>query len=180
MKTNFKKSVAKSFIIQEKVRSIIVLIFIIMLVFGVNSIVLSQNSVSSETKENIIHNHFMGIKNLTNEQMNSIDKLKLSHRKEMLTARNILNEKQAHLKTLSTSDKVDMNSINSTIEEIGALKTDMMKKREAYKQEIRKLLTEEQRVTFDVNFYKRKIEKHNNGKFGGFKNSERTFRNASK
>jgi Spy/CpxP family protein refolding chaperone len=88
--------------------------------------------------------------NLTAEQKTQIEKLKTAHMKEMIGLKNQLQEKKAHLHTVSTVDKVDMVEVNKTIDEIGALKTEMMKKKEAHKQEVRKLLTEEQRLKFDM------------------------------
>jgi len=70
--------------------------------------------------------------------------------KEMLPLKNELAEKMAHLKTLTTKDKVDMAAINATIDEIVVIKGKMMKLQVAHKQEIRKLLTEEQRIIFDT------------------------------
>jgi hypothetical protein len=43
-----------------------------------------------------------------------------------------------------------MNAINSTIDEIAALRGQMMKLHMANRQEIRKLLTDKQRVIFDT------------------------------
>ena len=58
--------------------------------------------------------------------------------------------KMALLQSLSTAEKVNMNEINRTIDEIGALKTKMMKEHAALRQEIRKLLTKNQRLVFDM------------------------------
>ena len=44
----------------------------------------------------------------------------------------------------------EIHRLNKTIEEIGTIKTTMMKKRAQHKQDIRNLLTEEQRVMFDM------------------------------
>jgi hypothetical protein len=48
-----------------------------------------------------------------------------------------------------------MTAINKTIDEISVLKTTIAKKREAHKQEVRKLLNDEQRLFFDANAGKR-------------------------
>lgn len=58
-------------------------------------------------------------------------------------------EKRAHLNVLRTADKVDMNAINKSIDEMGANRTKMMKKREAHRQAIREILTDDQKVYFD-------------------------------
>lgn len=90
------------------------------------------------------------IPDLTEEQTAKIEALKTPHMKEMLPLKNQMAEKKAQLTTLTTAEKADMDAINKKIDEIGALKTQMMKKREAHKQEIRKILTEEQRLMFDM------------------------------
>lgn len=90
------------------------------------------------------------IPDLTEEQEAKLDALRVPHQKEMLALRNQIQEKQAHLQTLRTADKADMAAINKTIDEIGAIKVEKMKKAEAHKQEVRKILTEEQRIAFDM------------------------------
>lgn len=89
------------------------------------------------------------IPNLTDDQAKQISGLKVSHQKEMLQFRNQMQEKRARLNTLRTADKPDMAAINKVVEEMGGLHTQMMKKREAHRQDVRKLLTEEQKVFFD-------------------------------
>ena len=89
------------------------------------------------------------IPNLTDEQNKQIADLQTDHLKKMTNLRNQLFEKQAHLRTLNTADTPDMKAINTTIEEIGSLRTDMMKERESHLQKVRGLLTADQRVVFD-------------------------------
>jgi len=93
--------------------------------------------------------HFPKIPDLTEKQQEEMKKLQTDHMKEMLPLKNQIREKEAHLLTISTGDNVDMKKVNSAIEEIGALKIQMEKKRAAHRQEIRNLLTDEQRVIFD-------------------------------
>ncbi len=87
---------------------------------------------------------------LTADQQTKIEALHLSLQKELLPIKNQLKEKKAHLNTLMTAEKADMTAINTTIDEIGAFKVQIMKKEAAHKQEIRKLLTDEQRIKFDL------------------------------
>lgn len=89
------------------------------------------------------------IPDLTEEQEEQLQKIRIEHLKVMLPLRNQLAEKEARLRTLSTADDVDMKKINQTIEEIGEIRVQMMKQRAVHQQEIRKLLTEKQRVFFD-------------------------------
>jgi Spy/CpxP family protein refolding chaperone len=97
---------------------------------------------------------------LSDEQQINIDALKLAHQKKMLPLKNELNEKQARMKTLQTAEVPDMKAINSLIDEMGTIKTKMAKERATQHQEIRKLLTEEQRIKFDMHAGERGYQKH--------------------
>jgi len=90
------------------------------------------------------------IPDLTADQKASIEKIMLTHKKEMLTQRNLVGVKKAELKVLMTADKADMSAINKKIDEISVLKTDMAKKQAATHQDIRKLLNDKQRLWFDT------------------------------
>ena len=102
---------------------------------------------------------------LTPEQKKSIFELKSKLMKSVLPIKNSIGEKKAHLKTLSTVDNPDMNAINSTIDDIASLRGQIMKLHMANRQEIRKLLTDNQRVIFDtkghLGFGEHKEMKHN-------------------
>ncbi len=89
------------------------------------------------------------IPNLTADQQTKIDELRITHLKEMQNSRNQLAEKQARLQTLRTADKADMNTLNKTIDEIGVIRTSMQKNREEHLQDVRNLLTDDQKVYFD-------------------------------
>lgn len=86
---------------------------------------------------------------ITEKQIEQIKDLKTKHMKEVLPLRNQIGEKKAHLQTISTGDKVDLDKVNKTIEEISSIKLSMAKMRAAHKQQIRQVLTEDQRVVFD-------------------------------
>jgi Spy/CpxP family protein refolding chaperone len=90
------------------------------------------------------------LNDLTPEQQKQIDALKLTLIKESITQKNLIEEKKAHLKTISTGDNVDLVAVNKTLDELFALKADMAKKHEAFKQDVRKLLTADQKVMFDI------------------------------
>ena len=90
--------------------------------------------------------------NLTDAQKEQIEKLRTQHMKNVLPLRNELGELRAELRTLSTVDKVNMTDINKKIDEMGKVQTELMKERAAHRQQIRSLLTDEQRVKFDSDF----------------------------
>ena len=93
--------------------------------------------------------HGAPIPDLTEEQKEQIQNLRTEHMKTVLPLKNQLAEMQARLQTLSTAENADMSQIDRTIEEMGELRTLMMKEGAAHRQTIRKLLTDEQRVAFD-------------------------------
>jgi Spy/CpxP family protein refolding chaperone len=90
------------------------------------------------------------IPDLTEAQQKKIDELKLAHQKNMLQLKNQLAEKETHLQTLRTADKPDMDAINKTVDEIGAIHTQMMKEKESHIQQVRAQLTDSQRIQFDL------------------------------
>jgi Spy/CpxP family protein refolding chaperone len=100
------------------------------------------------------HGHRMtsmyGISNLTDDQKKKIKELRTPLNKEILPLRNQLAEKRAHLKTLQIAEKVDMKSINNTIDEMSQLQSQIIKKEAAHTQAIRAILTDDQRIAFDM------------------------------
>ena len=105
------------------------------------------------------------IPNLTEEQQTKIHGLRTAHMKAMLKYKNEINEKEARLNTLQTEDNADMDKIYKVIDEIGALETEVNKNKALLRQEIRKLLNDEQKVLFDTrSFNKEHCNFHGQGK----------------
>lgn len=90
------------------------------------------------------------ISGLTEEQKEQMKGLRVEHMKAVQPLRNQIGEQRARLRTLSTSDKVDMAEINRVIDDIGKTRTQMMKAGAQHRQDVRELLTGEQRVIFDA------------------------------
>jgi Spy/CpxP family protein refolding chaperone len=90
------------------------------------------------------------IPDLTKDQIKQIDALKMTLVKDQIALKNQVAEKQAHLKTLSMQDNPDMGEINKTIDEMYVLKAQLAKAKEAHIQDVRKILTPEQRLFFDM------------------------------
>lgn len=107
------------------------------------------------------------IPDLTDEQEQKIDDLRTAHMKEMNSYRSDLTIKRAELQKLQTADNADINKINSKIDEIGKIKTEMSKSRAAHLQKVRGLLTDEQRVLFDSRPNRRKGPGMKMGRGGG-------------
>lgn len=87
---------------------------------------------------------------LTAEQRQKIDAMHLQLAKEIAPLKAQLRMKKTELKLLVVEDKPDMRAIDKKIDEILALKRQIMHKRYAHKVEMRALLTPEQRVSFDL------------------------------
>jgi Spy/CpxP family protein refolding chaperone len=85
----------------------------------------------------------------TNEQNEAVKAIRMKSLKELKPLKDKLREITAHHITLTTADKPDMLAINSSIDKIGETKTAIAKVMEKQHQEIRGLLTEEQRIKFD-------------------------------
>ncbi len=88
---------------------------------------------------------------LTSKQKESIKEIRVKISKEIKPLHDQLSELMAHQRTLMTAEKPDMAAINGSIEKMGALKIAIEKAEAAQQQEIRKLLTEEQRIKMDKN-----------------------------
>ncbi len=89
------------------------------------------------------------IPNLTADQKTKIEGFRTTHLKGQQKNGNVLAEKRARLQTLRTADNVDLKAVNKTIDEMSVLRTNMAKSREKHLQDVRNLLTAEQKLYFD-------------------------------
>jgi Spy/CpxP family protein refolding chaperone len=109
-----------------------------------------QRQCGHEGQCNMQGGGFLGIPDLTDNQMKELQRIKMEHMKEVMPLKNELDEKEAHLRTLATAANPDINAIYAEIEKIGLIRTDLQKKKAKMEQDIRKVLTEEQRLFFDM------------------------------
>jgi len=86
---------------------------------------------------------------LTEEQQAKIEALRVNHLKEMNANRNQMDELRARKQTLMTSDNADMKELNGVIDQMSDLHNKMIKSSAKHLQEVRSLLTDEQKVYFD-------------------------------
>ena len=89
------------------------------------------------------------IPDLTEDQQAKIEVLRLKNQKKMTKKRNLMQEKRAHLVTLKSEDVLNMKEINKTIDQIADMNSEMMKDQIANQQEVRNLLTDDQKIFFD-------------------------------
>lgn len=96
------------------------------------------------------------IPNLTKVQSDKISEIRTAHMKVSNDLRNQLREKKAHLQTLQSTDNANQKDIDGTIDAITGLQNKLMKNRMAMRLEVRKQLTDEQKVYFDSHMMKHK------------------------
>lgn len=89
------------------------------------------------------------IPDLTEEQREEITTLRTAHLKEMQTFRDQIDINRIEYRAMMRQENPDMSEINASIEERSDLRSSMEKAQAAHLQEVRALLTEEQRVWFD-------------------------------
>lgn len=85
---------------------------------------------------------------LTKDQLQKMDQMRSTNRKEMIPLRAQVKVKQIELNELFDSDAA-IGTINSKIDEISKLRTDIAKKQAAHRIAMRQLLTPEQREIWD-------------------------------
>ncbi len=137
-----------------------ILTLILVLIFASN-LSFSQRNGKMPPAQKRQHGIENRIPNLSDQQKEQIKSLRLSFMSDVLPLKNQLKEKQAHLNTLQTAEKADLNQINKTIEEIGNLKINIAKRKALFRQNVRKNLDDEQRIYFDTHFSKREKMMHN-------------------
>ena len=91
------------------------------------------------------------ISNLSNEQLEKIGSLLVEKYKKLNKLSNELVEQQARQQTLEAQDQPDMKKIDKLIDEQVATIGRLMKLEASYKQKVRALLTDAQRVEYDIN-----------------------------
>ena len=98
---------------------------------------------------------------LNDQQKLKIDKMHLALSKKQATLKMKKKMLKSELKLLVIEDKANMSAIDKKIDEIASISRDMMKNRYSHMVEMRSVLTDEQRVTFDLGVLQKKDkEKH--------------------
>lgn len=96
------------------------------------------------------------IPELTDEQESKIEKLRTAHMAKRTEFRNQMREKIAQLNSLTSGDNVDMKQAEKVSDNIASLRGKMLKERINHRNDIRSLLTDEQKVYFDNHKHKSK------------------------
>ncbi|MDD2490620.1 MAG: hypothetical protein PHV12_00280 [Bacteroidales bacterium] len=90
------------------------------------------------------------IPDLTPDQLEKIQSLRVQHQKESLLLANEIREKRAQLRTMEQVDKPNLKAVNSKIDEITTLQNKKYKMNAEHRSKVRSLLTDEQRVQYDL------------------------------
>lgn len=89
-----------------------------------------------------------GIPNLTPEQAAKIETLKIEHQKALLLLQTDLKTKRLELRQLM-NEKADQKTLEAKIDELAKIGANIQKKCLAQRNEVRGLLTDEQKKSFD-------------------------------
>lgn len=136
---------------------------VLVLVVGVNS-ASAQDKAKKDAKvvrmERIITNNGrqMGL-GLTKEQQDKMKNLRGEHMKATQLLKAQVAEKAAHIKTLTVVDNPDFKAINKTIDEMMALKGEILKRTVSMKQAVKEILTPEQFQQFQARMGKMRHER---------------------
>ena len=136
---------------------------LLILLVSIAFIVKAQHHSNIQKKHIESYNRHQMLPDLTDGQKDKMKAIHIKTLKEIQPLTNSLMEKKARLNTLSSVEKVDMKAINKQIDEISSIKASIQKIRAASKQEVRTLLTVDQRVIFDT---KRGKMMHMKGRHG--------------
>lgn len=101
---------------------------------------------------------------LSDEQRKKADKLRLAYKRDKYLLKAKLKQAKVEFALLITTDSPNKSSISSKIDQIVKLKKEKLHLKANHKINIRKLLTDEQRVKFDLAVLKRMAKgKHGRG-----------------
>lgn len=92
---------------------------------------------------------FAQILELTDDQKTKVEAIHFESMKSMKSVKNLIGEKQARLKSLSTVENPDNKAVIKIASEIGDLKSEMFVSQVQTKQQVRALLDEKQKMKFD-------------------------------
>jgi Spy/CpxP family protein refolding chaperone len=91
----------------------------------------------------------LNMEGLTEDQKAALRKLHVARMEKSIQHRSQMEVLQARKRSAMIMKDTNINEVNKIIDEMGALSTAWMKEAVAHREEIRKLLTDEQRVLFD-------------------------------
>lgn len=88
--------------------------------------------------------------NLTEEQRDQMKELRLGFLEDLKPLRNQMGELKAEYRSMTTADDVDMKDVNENIDEQADLMASIKKLHASHQQAVRQVLTDEQKLFFDM------------------------------
>ena len=119
-------------------------ILIVLLIVGVPLAALSNPGEGRE------HGRMMKGLDLTDEQQAQVQQLRLEHQKEMMTLNDEMHSLRTQMKLLTTEDKPSTSEIETLAGKIGTAARSIALAKANHRLDVRKLLTDEQKVKFDI------------------------------
>ena len=106
------------------------------------------------------------VENLSPEQEARIQQLRAAQLERSLKHRAQMDELRARKRSLMLEKSPDMNAVNALVDQMTALRGEMMKEAIKHRQEVRSQLTDEQRVQFDARAPRGPRQQHSQGRPG--------------
>ncbi|NOQ25279.1 MAG: periplasmic heavy metal sensor [Bacteroidales bacterium] len=158
----------------QKIKKVSVIIIAVLMIAGSN-LYAQQGRNNARQGQNVDQKQSCQmIPDLTEDQESKIESLRLEKMKEMTAFRNQVNELKAKKQTLMTSDNSDSKEINTVIDQMTDIHNKMMKASAKHHQDVRNLLTDDQKVIFDS----KPMRGHGHGKGHGMRNGSGNGRGA--
>jgi len=95
--------------------------------------------------------NYPSLLNLTQEQLNKLNEIQTKFQNENSALLNSLNQKNLELQNLATAQPPDQTAINVKIDEINKVQAEIQKKMLAYTEDVRNILTEQQKAIINSN-----------------------------
>jgi Spy/CpxP family protein refolding chaperone len=118
-------------------------------------------SFSTSIAQRGMRNDACRIPDLTEDQKNKTEVLRNQQMTASTHYRARMDELQARKRTLRVAETTDLNAINNIIDQMEKMRAEHLKRREAHHQQIRNLLTSEQKALFDSRLITRRQERGN-------------------
>lgn len=136
------------FIIMKTMKKTAIFIFTILLVGTTSTFAQRGRNFSGNEQTYGRMEYCERIPDLTEDQQQKIEALRVVHLKEMTGFRNQMDELRARKRTLMSSD-ADLKEVNTVIDQMTELQNKKMKQSAKHRQDVRNILTDEQKVYFD-------------------------------
>lgn len=147
--------------LKKSFRSVLVALVVLSGVVFVNHDAVAQAS-KAEKKEAALEKKQTTLEDLgvTQDQLDKIKNIKADFEKSVQPLRAELREKDAKLNTAQTVARPDMTAVYKMIDDMVVIKSNIEKKEASMHQEIRKLLTDDQRIKYDSKVFKNNAKGH--------------------